>query len=167
MDFYDFCNNATDKLYEQEMNRQKTLITKTELLFKWVTLIITILNITIPLIVKETTIDVKNIIFVILYILLMAIFIAIIILIILINFPVKYKRNLSGADWIEYVKNHTDKIKCENDLMYYVIVSKENVVKSLIKNNNRGFKCMLAAHILLSVCIVLMAVFYANIIWGI
>lgn len=166
MNFYDFCNSTTDRLYEQEINRQKTLITKTELLFKWVTLIMTVLNITIPLIVKETTVDVKDLRFIILYILLMFSFLAIITLIVLINFPVKYKRNKSGVEWIDYVSNHSDKIKCENDLTYQLIISKEIVVKRLIHNNDRGFKFMLAAHVMLGACIILMTIFYVYVIWG-
>lgn len=166
MDLMEFCKQMSDTAYEQELNREKVIGTKTEYLFKWLTLLVAIFNIAIPIIAKETSVDYSSVVFVVLYVLMMVCLAGAMALVVFINFPRKMKKYPSGTEWMKRIKSHPDKFKNENDFVYQSILCKDVVVEKLKKSNNKAVFCMAIANVLVLVALIFMAIFFGYIIWG-
>lgn len=165
MELFSLCEKATDEVYQSELKRQQSVINKTDFLFRWLTMIVSIFNISLPLIVKQVNININDKKFVLLYTLLMIILLCDMGLTICVNYPIKYKSDMMGSDWLKFIKDNPDKISNEMDFRYYHILTTDIVSKRLRDNNDRAFKIIRIAYIILIVALGIMALFFSYIIW--
>lgn len=160
MNIMDYSCDMSERAYNQEINREKTIITKTDYLFKWLTIIIAIFNIIIPIVVSSTGLNIHDDIFVRLYISIMIVLLLAIVLTIIISLPKKIKRYPMGSEFLKEINKNPDKYKDVISTKYYNILYIDTMVINYRKKNNQEIFLIFIVDLLLVVSFILMAVIF-------
>lgn len=148
----EICNKSSIAAYEKELERQKNLDGKTDLLFKWLTLLIAVFSFLVSLISGKNLADLSDYVFLILYVLMMVFFIVALIIILIINFPVKRKLPGLGSEKLQLIQ----KKGCQGeysdthaywDVLYEEILENDIMTRKLRDHNQRVAMAIIIADI--------------------
>lgn len=151
--------------YEDEEKRSTILYKKTDYLFKWLTFVVSIVAIVVPIIAKETNIDIQDQVFVISYVVTLACFLLAIISAIFINIPKKMKLSILGSNMMEIVQN--SEITDIRDMIYKEILVRDSLTKELRKENERKAKWIIFCNVCMTVGMFCMAFLFSYFVWGV
>lgn len=133
----DFALQIGTKAYQQEIDRGKVIALRADYLMKWVAIFVSVFNIAIPIIVKETQFDYHSCVFVFLYGTLMALLVIAMILLASVNFPKRIKHYPFGYEIINNEKEVLSEDDCDLDLeVVYKNVLMQDAITQRMKNNN-------------------------------
>lgn len=155
MTLLEMCNESSISAYEKEIERQNSLNAKTDLLFKWLTLLIAVFNFLISFIAKSkmnTSFD--GIIFKF-YILMMVFFAGAFVVILCINFPAKRKLPSLGSERLRRIQKNLDKDRLDydaayRDILYEEMLENDAITKTLRTYSQRIARMIMAAEILMA-----------------
>lgn len=153
------------KALAEENERRSILEQKADYLFKWLTAVITIVGIIVPVISKQTEKNMSDKFAIAAYSITLISFIIAIGCVIAINWPKKVKLNILGKDMMNLVKqrNMTD----IRDVIYEEIIIKDFITVELRKQNERKAKLIIGGNIFLTLGLLSLTVFVSYFIWGI
>lgn len=160
-DVLEQCLRISKEAYEQEISRQKTIVSKADYLMKFHTLLVAILNLSLPLIVKYA--ELENLgdwrIF---YGFAMACLLLGIIFTLLIQKPRKITMSQLGTTVLKEVQK-TGKDICAEEWVYKSILLLDKRTLSVEKANNGSVKWIIASYIAFIVSILLMGIFFYSV----
>lgn len=165
MDVLDFCTQLGKQAYKQEEKREQDIRKRADYLFKWLTFIVSIFNLSIPFIVKAENINYKNAVFIFLYVSIMILFTAAIILVVLAEYPQKKKYFPLGTELLKKAKEDMTKFTDETDLQYQSILYTDVMTKKMSGNNDRLVKLLKGAYLDLMLVMILMVIFILYILF--
>lgn len=165
MNLLEFCLQMGKQTYEQEVKREQEIRKRADYLFKWITFIVSIFNIAVPLIVKTDNIHFKDCAFVLLYAAIMLLFIVAVILVVSIEFPQKKKYYPLGTDLLKRAKEDITKFTNETDLQYQSILYTDVLTKKMSDNNDSLVKRLWWAYWDLLFVMVLLVIFILYILF--
>lgn len=153
------------KALAEENERRSILEQKADYLFKWLTAVITIVGIIVPVMSKQTEKNMSDKFAIVAYSVTLISFIIAIGCVIAINWPKKVKLNILGKDMMNLVKqrNMTD----VRDVIYEEIIIKDFITVELRKQNERKAKLIIGGNIFLILGLLSLTVFVSYFIWGI
>lgn len=158
------CMEVGQEAYEQELRRQKAIVDKAEYLMKYHTLLIAILNLSLPLIIKYVDMK-KSRSWLIFYVLAMAVLLLGIIFTLTIQKPRKLQLFPTTAGLLQEVQKNKEKYRSEEDWIYRKILLWNRVTVSLDEANELSVKWIKAAYVFFVLAIFLMGIFFSNIIF--
>lgn len=149
---------------EDENKRSGMLERKADYLFKWLTFVITIVGIIVPVVSKQTGKDMNDKFAIIVYVVTLTFFVCAIVCVIAINWPRKVKMNILGKEMMDMVKqsNVTD----TRDVIYKEIMMKDVITDELRKQNRGKARLIAWGNIFLVLGILNLIVFISYFIWG-
>lgn len=158
------CLEIGKEAYTQELSRQKTIINKEEYLMKFHTLLIAILNLSLPLIIKY--VELKNsALWRVFYILTMACLLMGIIFTLLIQRPRKIAMFQTGTSVLKEVQKKGDLAYTEDEWLYKKLLLSDRMTLSLERANNFSVRWIVMAYVFFVLSIILMGAFFAYVIW--
>lgn len=158
------CLEIGKEAYTQELSRQKTIINKAEYLMKFHTLLIAILNLSLPLIIKY--VELKNsALWRVFYILTMACLLMGIIFTLLIQRPRKIAMFQTGTSVLKEVQKKGDLAYTEDEWLYKKLLLSDRMTLSLERANNFSVRWIVMAYVFFVLSIILMGAFFAYVIW--
>ena len=160
----DYAFQVSSEAYKQQVEREKTIRTKSEYLIKWITIFISVFNIAIPIIVKEIDFDYRNVFFVILYSVLMGGLIVAMLCLLLLDYPQKVKCHPLGH---EILKNDKFRFSQENsdfEIIYNNILIQDSITKRLSQNNDNAVRNLKIANLSIIVAIVALATLFVHMV---
>lgn len=161
----EYCQKVSKVAYDQEMERQQEIRRKTEFMFKWLTLIISVFSIVVPVVSKKNQFDCNDKVFRIIYILLMLLLMLDMVIVIFLNVPIKTKRYPCGSDIMKQIQqnrgDYDDMLQLYQDVMFLDILTNKVSV-----NNDRAVKMLFVANIILALALFGMASLFIYIMWG-
>ena len=131
------CYNKSVTAYERELERQKLLNSRADLLFKWLTILIAVFNVLISFIAKLNLKLKTNVIeqYGTLYELMMISFIVAFMLLLIINLPIKRRLPILGYELLESIQNQLNDgpflDDLEKDVLYKSILEQDVLTKQL------------------------------------
>ena len=137
MSVLDMCYNKSVTAYERELERQKLLNSRADLLFKWLTILIAVFNVLISFIAKLNLKLKTNVIeqYGTLYELMMISFIVAFMLLLIINLPIKRRLPILGYELLESIQNQLNEgpflDDLEKDVLYKSILEQDVLTKQL------------------------------------
>lgn len=131
MSVLDMCYNKSVTAYERELERQKLLNSRADLLFKWLTILIAVFNVLISFIAKLNLKLKTNVIeqYGTLYELMMISFIVAFMLLLIINLPIKRRLPILGYELLESIQNQL------NDGSFLDDLAKDVLYKSILEQD--------------------------------
>lgn len=141
MSVLDMCYNKSVTAYERELERQKLLNSRADLLFKWLTILIAVFNVLISFIAKLNLKLKTNVIeqYGTLYELMMISFIVAFMLLLIINLPIKRRLPILGYELLESIQNQLNDgpflDDLEKDVLYKSILEQDVLTKQLRSYN--------------------------------
>lgn len=125
------CYNKSVTAYERELERQKLLNSRADLLFKWLTILIAVFNVLISFIAKLNLKLKTNVIeqYGTLYELMMISFIVAFMLLLIINLPIKRRLPILGYELLESIQNQL------NDGPFLDDLAKDVLYKSILEQD--------------------------------
>lgn len=131
MSVLDMCYNKSVTAYERELERQKLLNSRADLLFKWLTILIAVFNVLISFIAKLNLKLKTNVIeqYGTLYELMMISFIVAFMLLLIINLPIKRRLPILGYELLESMQNQL------NDGPFLDDLAKDVLYKSILEQD--------------------------------
>ena len=135
------CYNKSVTAYERELERQKLLNSRADLLFKWLTILIAVFNVLISFIAKLNLKLKTNVIeqYGTLYELMMISFIVAFMLLLIINLPIKRRLPILGYELLESIQNQLNDgpflDDLEKDVLYKSILEQDVLTKQLRSYN--------------------------------
>lgn len=131
MSVLDMCYNKSVTAYERELERQKLLNSRADLLFKWLTILIAVFNVLISFIAKLNLKLKTNVIeqYGTLYELMMISFIVAFMLLLIINLPIKRRLPILGYELLESIQNQL------NDGPFLDDLAKDVLYKSILEQD--------------------------------
>lgn len=170
MSILEMCNKSSISAYEFELERQRSLNARTDLLFKWLTLLITVFNFLISFI-AEFNVETEGCgnQFKI-YVAMMIFFVLAFLILIYINFPAKRKIPSLGSERLKRIQKKLGKEPIEYDSVYREILYEEMlendvIVKSLRSYNQRIAKAIMIAEILMALGLVTATMILGSTMW--
>ncbi len=158
------CLEIGKEAYAQEVNRQKTIINKAEYLMKFHTLLIAILNLSLPLIIKYVELKSSDQ-WRWFYILTMACLLLGIIFTLFIQVPRKIVMPQTGVAVLKEVQKKGNLTYTDDEWLYKKVLLFDRMTQSLDKSNNSSVKWTIAAYVSFVLSIILMGIFFAYVIW--
>lgn len=149
---------------EEENKRRTILEQKADYLFKWLTFVISIVGIIVPVVSKQAGKDINDKFIIWAYIVTMIFFIVAIICVITINWPRKRKLSILGNQMMSLVKQNN--ITDIRDVIYKEIMMKDAVTTGLRKENELKATLIILGNIFLVLGIISLAVLVSYFIWG-
>lgn len=131
MSVLDMCYNKSVTAYERELERQKLLNSRADLLFKWLTILIAVFNVLISFIAKLNLKLKTNVIeqYGTLYELMMISFIVAFMLLLIINLPIKRRLPILGYELLKSIQNQL------NDGPFLDDLAKDVLYKSILEQD--------------------------------
>ena len=131
MSVLDMCYNKSVTAYERELERQKLLNSRADLLFKWLTILIAVFNVLISFIAKLNLKLKTNVIeqYGTLYELMMISFIVAFMLLLIINLPIKRRLPILGYELLDSIQNQL------NDGPFLDDLAKDVLYKSILEQD--------------------------------
>lgn len=145
--------------YDQELSRKKAITDKSEYLMKYHTLLIAILNLSLPLIIENTNISILQE-WQCLYVAAMVVILLGIIATLLIQRPWKIAMFPTGADELQRAKVYKEKMQEEDEWTYYKILLYSKATASIEKVNNASIKWLIGAYVLFVFSVFLTGTFF-------
>lgn len=176
MNLFEFCHQRNNSAYEYECERQKILDSKTDYLFKWLTLIVSVIGIVVPVITKSETDLSQSKGFLWLYIITMIMYVGAMILVLLVSFPRKIKLYRSGSEWLKIARDlqksgnnlpQKDDIDIMKEFDYKRILEEDIIIKKIRKKNNKVAYMIMAADICIIAGLIVTAILFMYLIWGV
>ena len=162
----EYCVEASVEAYTQEKNRAEIIRGKADSLFKWITLFVSIFNIAVPLIVKNSQIDYKDKLFVALYVFLMVFCVMSMIFILSVQFPEKIKFPILGTVILKKAKEQPEKYVDEIKRTYQRIIFLDTMTKQMRTVNDSAIKKVKNACINALCAIICMTALFAYVTLG-
>lgn len=159
LDLIEFGLNVSEKAYSQEQEREKIIKEKLDYLFKWITFFITVINIAISFMMKQSVIDFQQKIFVGMYAVLMVVLILAMLVIVCLQFPRKIKTYPLGTDILKQIQSKPQEYGDGKAKNYKEILYKDAMTKQLRKSNDRALKGIVFANAMLIVAVICLALF--------
>lgn len=156
----DYCLRFSRRAYDQELERQKSVMSKAEYLLKYLTLLSAAINIVVSVISKMSANDITGTVFWILYILMLCAGAFGIISTLLVQRPRKIKQFSLGSEELVRIREKPDKYSTQCGRIYQEILWCDIVTKRMRENNNRALKWIVAAY----VCVVVMVISFGGFI---
>lgn len=163
----EYCLKISEEAYEQEKERGKVINSKVDNLFKWLTVLISVFNISISILIKGGGINYKDNKFICLYFLQILFFVAAMFGIFLFNLPQKTKIYPMGSEVLKKCKEEPDKYVGDAAIVYQNILYKDVLTRRISDNNSRAVKIILFSNITLILSVICMAVMLQYIMLGI
>lgn len=163
----EYCLKISEEAYEQEKERGKVINGKVDNLFKWLTVLISVFNISISILIKGGGINYKDNKFICLYFLQILFFVAAMFGIFLFNLPQKTKIYPMGSEVLKKCKEEPDKYAGDAAIVYQNILYKDVLTRRISDNNSRAVKIILFSNITLILSVICMAVMLQYIMLGI
>lgn len=145
--------------YEQEISRKKAITDKSEYLMKYHTLLIAILNFSLPLIIQKNDISILQK-WQCLYVAAMAAMLLGIIATLLIQRPWKIAMFPTGADELQRTKTNKEKTREQDEWIYYKVLLYSKATVSIEKVNNTSVKWLIGAYVLFVLSVFLVGAFF-------
>jgi hypothetical protein len=145
--------------YDQELSRKKAITDKSEYLMKYHTLLIAILNLSLPLIIENANISILQE-WQCIYVAAMAVILLGIISTLLIQRPWKIAMFPTGADELKRAKSHKGKTQEEDEWIYYKILLYSKATVSIEKVNKASIKWLIGAYVLFVCSVFLTGTFF-------
>lgn len=161
----EFSLEISEETYQQEMHREEVLTRRIDYLFRWLTLLVSVFNIAVPIIVKEVALNYKKFGFVFLYVILMLLLIIAMVIIVYLEFPRKVKIYPLGCDILKRAKEEPQKYEDTISINYQKILYQDTVTRQLQNNNDKIADLLKKVNVLLIGAIVCMAIFFIYIMW--
>ena len=159
----------SEKAYAQEQEREKAIKEKLDYLFKWVTLFITVINVALTVMMKQSVVDFQQKVFVYTYEVLMGALICAMIAIVLLQLPRKRKVYPFGTDVLRAIKKYPERFDFFNDeksQIYKEILYRDTITNQLRKSNDVSIYGIVFTDIMLIIAVVALAVFLGRIMTG-
>lgn len=153
-----YCLRFSQRAYDQELERQKSMMCKAEYLLKYLTLLSAAINIVVSVVSKMSTIDTTGILFWALYILMLAAGGVGIISTLLVQRPRRIKQFSLGSEELTRIKDDPVKYSTECGRVYQEILWSDIVTRRMRENNTRALKWIVLAY----VCVVVMVVSFGG-----
>ena len=153
-----YCLRFSERAYEQELERQKSVMSKAEYLLKYLTLLSAAINIVVSVVSNMGVIDTTGTIFWFIYILMLAAGGIGIISTLLVQRPRKIKQFSLGFEELARIKDNPVKYGTECERIYQEILWSDIVTKRMRENNSRALKWIVMAY----VCVVVMVVSFGG-----
>ena len=163
MDLMKFSLTISEKAYLQEVDREKVIKEKVDYLFKWITFFITVINIAITIMIKQSSIDFSEKKYVLWYTLLMVCLIVSMIDIVLLQFPGKLKTYPLGSDILKHVQENPEEYSTDLVQVYKEILYRDVMTNQLKKRNNHILYGIIIADVLIIISVLLLAVFLGKV----
>ncbi|MDD6071044.1 MAG: hypothetical protein PUC12_09585 [Clostridiales bacterium] len=167
MSIMDFGLEVSEESYRQEKCREEVLKGRIDYLFRWLTLFVSVFNIAVPIIVKETSIDYKNCGFIILYVIIMILLVTAMTIIVCLEFPKKVKIYPLGSEILKKAKEEPQKYKDAISNKYQKILYRDTVTRQIQKNNDKTAELLKTVNVILIGTIICMAIFFVYVVWAI
>lgn len=158
------CLEVGQEAYRQEVKRQDTIVTKAEYLMKYHTLLIAILNLSLPLLLKYAELK-SSVSWMIFYVLTMLMLLSGIIFTLFIQQPKKIKLFPTSASLLKKIQKDAESYQTEEDWIYKKILFYEQSTVTLENANNSSIKWIKKAYIVFVLSIVMLGFFFGNIIF--
>lgn len=160
MTLLEMCNRSSISAYEKEIERQKSLNTKTDLLFKWQTLLIAAFNFLISFTSKSKMNTPSDSMVFKFYILMMVFFVGAFVAILWINFPVKRKLPSLGSERLKRIQktlnqDHLDYDIAYRNTLYEEMLESDVITKALRAYNQRIAITIMVAEILMALGLIM------------
>lgn len=162
----EYCKEYSAKRLEQEVRREEILRVRTDYIFKWLTLLVAIFNIAIPIIVKETNINTQTAFFIKGYIVVTILVVFAMALIIYIQLPKKIKVFPKASDILKKIQNEPEKYESEVSCEYQKLLTDDAIINTMSNINDRCAKILCVTNFLLFLIVVGMTLFFSYIILG-
>lgn len=156
----DYALQIGEEAYQQELERTRVLRMRADYLFKWLSLFIAILNIVVPILVKEIKVDYRNFIFIILYLAVMFCLLVAMLIILTLNYPVEIKRLPTGTEILKLTDKFTADSDIETGLLYEQILLQTCITEQISNNNDEAVKRIKTANIMIMAAVTIMVVFF-------
>lgn len=154
----DYCLRFSGRAYDQELERQKSVMGKAEYLLKYLTLLSAAINIVVSVVSKTGAIDTTGAVFWGLYILMLAAGGVGIISTLLVQRPRRIKQFSLGSEELARIKDNQDKYGTQCGRIYQEILWSDIVTKRMRENNSRALKWIVTAYI----CVVVMVLAFGG-----
>lgn len=150
MTLLEMCNESSISTYEKEIERQKSLNAKTDMLFKWLTLLTAVFNFLIPFMVKSNEDTSVDPIFFYVYIGMMLFFGGAFVTILFINFPMQRKLPSLGSDSLKWIQKKLDEEHMDYDYAYREALYKKMLETDAITKALRIYNQRIAVAIMVA-----------------
>lgn len=170
MSILEMCNESSISAYESELERQKSLNARTDLLFKWLTLLIAVFNFLISFLTKfDIDMSFDSELFKC-YAGMMLFFFLAFIIILYINFPVKRKLPSLGSEQLKRIQkklgeNHSEYDTVYREALYEKMLENDVITKALRSYNQRIAIAVMVAEILMVLGLVSATVMMVCCVW--
>lgn len=154
----DYCLRFSEKAYNQELERQKIVVSKAEYLLKYLTLLSAAINITVSVVSKMSEISPTGIAFWSLYILMLLAGAIGIISTLFVQRPRKIKQFALGSEELGRIQEDSAKYSTQCGRIYKEILWSDTITERMRENNKRAIKWIIAAY----VCVVVMVVSFGG-----
>ena len=159
-----YCLQFSKRAYEQETERQKNVLVKSEYLFKYLTLMATAFNIAVSIISKMNNVDTTKFAFWGLYILMLATGATGIIAALMIQKPRKIKQFSLGTEELEKIQRKPDKYSTDCERTYQEILWIDAITKRMRENSDKALKWIIVSYISLVFMIICFGIFITYLI---
>lgn len=150
MTLLEMCNESSISAYDKEIERQKSLNTKTDMLFKWLTLLTAVFNLLIPFMVKSNEDTSDDPILFYTYIGMMLFFGGAFVTILFINCPMKRKLPSLGSDSLKRIQKKLEEEHLDFDDAYREALYKEMLETDVITQALRSYNQRIAVAIMVA-----------------
>lgn len=157
------CLEIGQEAYNQEKSRQAVIVQKAEYLMKYHTLLVAILNLSLPLILRYVRIE-NSTWWIVFYIVTMAVLLSGIICTLFIQFPKKLLLFPTSASVLKRVKANREQYDTQEAWIYKKILMWEKVTVSLEEANDSAVQWIKRAYIAFSLSILGLGFFFGSII---
>ena len=164
MNILDHCLTLSEEAYKQEEESEKILREKVDYLFKWLSFLVSVFNIAVPLIASNGIEQKKW--FLPMYLVLLLFLMIALVLTIIMQYPKKMKRYPLGSTVLKRIQGD-EKYQDEKYNIYQSILYRDALTKKLAENNKSTAKKMSVVCFFLVIGIIGMAIFFSLIILNI
>lgn len=154
-----YCLQFSQRAYDQELERQKSAMSKAEYLLKYLTLLTTAFSITVSVVSNMSGVDTTGIVFWGLYLLMLAAGMIGIISTLMIQRPRKIKLFSLGIEELKKVQEDPEKYRTGCGRTYQEILWIDTITKRTRANNDRALKWIVTAYTSLVVMVVFFGAF--------
>lgn len=170
MSILEMCNERSISAYENELERQKNLNNKADLLFKWLTLLIAVFNFIISILTRLKGEAGKYGNQAGIYFGMMVFFMLAFVTLLIINFPAKRKLPSLGSEQLkkiqsEYGSNSIDDNFVCKKILYKEILEHDVITKELRSHNQKVAIAIMGAEIFMALGLIFATIILGCSIW--
>ncbi|MDO4304120.1 MAG: hypothetical protein Q4D94_09405 [Bacillota bacterium] len=159
MKVMEFCLAASQRACEQEQERQRSMHGKADYFFKYVTLLATAFNISLPVIAKIQNVEFDTVLFGVLYYSILVVSVVSVIATLLVQRPQKVVEFPLGTEELTKAQQNVEEYNSEFERIYFEILYIDDFTSKLRENNDRTAKWLILSFITVGIMISLFGVF--------